>query len=66
MDCLKVIGLRGICDAETRLVVNDLPGISLKMVSNLTDEPESQLCRCMGIGDKIMPLMRLWQTYCHT
>ena len=41
MDCLKVIGLRGICDAETRLVVNDLPGISLKMVSNLTDDQKA-------------------------
>jgi len=41
MDCLKIIGLRGICDAETRLVVNDLPGISLKMVSNLTDDQKA-------------------------
>jgi len=38
MDCFKgLIALRGICDASAGEVINDLPGISLKMVSNLTD-----------------------------
>ncbi len=39
MECFKnIIGLREICETNTGLIINDLPGISLQMISNLSNE----------------------------